>query len=115
MKSFTFSLILLSLMSFNSEAQTNTLVGKITNVKPFFGDEYALTIGKTTLILILDRKDESGKSFEINNEYKDLLVQNKGKNNYILNPKYAHKSLNISYYINGKGWKCVKNIKPASK
>lgn len=94
-------------------AQTNTISGIITEVKPYFGGEYALTIGKTTLILIVDLKDKSGNSFEVNNEYKDLLIEHKSK--YLLNPKYKNKSLNISYKINGKGWKCVQFIKPSGK
>ena len=97
----------------NYTAQTNSTSGIITDVKPYFAGEYALTVKKTTLILIVDLKDSTRNSFEINNEYKDLLIKSKGK--YILNPKYKNKPLNISYKINGKGWKCVQFIKPAGK
>ena len=100
-------------MTSNYKAQTNTISGIINDVKPYFAGEYALTIGKTTLILIVDLKDKTGNSFEVNNEYKDLLIESKGK--YVLNPKYKNKPLNIAYKINGKGWKCVQFIKPSGK
>ena len=106
----TILIVALFFMSFHIKAQTNIIEGKITSVKPFFADEFALTVEKSTLILLVDTKDKNTKNFEINTEYKDLLIERKGK--YILNPKYAHKILTINYELNGKGWKCIKTIEP---
>ena len=54
-------------MGFKGFTQTNTASGIITDVKPYFANEHALTVGKekTTLILITNLKDSTGKTFEI--------------------------------------------------
>ena len=116
MKALTFSLLLFSFMSFNSIAQTNTVTGKITDVKLYFANEHALKVGKekTVLILITDQKDSTGKTFEINKEYHDLLIETKDKK-FLLNPKYADKMFVITYEVNGKGWKCIKTLKAIKK
>jgi hypothetical protein len=116
MKISTLTFLFLILIGFKSLAQTNTVTGSITDVKPSFAGEHALTVGKekTVLILITDMKDTSGKTFEINKEYHDLLIETKGKK-FILNPKYAHKTFTITYEINGKGWKCIKTVKAIKK
>lgn len=116
MKNSTFTLLFLILIGFKGLAQTNTVTGTITNVKPHFANEHALTVGKekTLLILITDIKDSTGKTFEINKEYHDLLIETKDKK-FVLNPKYAHKTFAIIYEVNGKGWKCIKTLKAIKK
>ena len=116
MKISTFALLFTILIGFNSQAQINTVNGTITDVKPYFANEHALTVGKekTTLILITNLKDSTGKTFEINKEYHDLLIETKDKK-FILNPKYAHKTFSITYEVNGKGWKCIKTLKAIKK
>jgi hypothetical protein len=116
MKISTLTLLFLILIGFKSLAQTNTVKGSITDVKPHFANEHALTVGKekTVLILITDLKDSTGKTFEINKEYHDLLIETKDKN-FVLNPKYAHKTFIITYEVNGKGWKCIKTLKAIKK
>ena len=116
MKISTLTLLFLILIGFKALAQTRTVNGVITNVKPSFANEHALTVGKekTILILITDLKDSTGKTFEINKEYHDLLIETKDKK-FILNPKYAHKTFAITYEVNGKGWKCIKTLKAIKK
>ena len=116
MKISTFALLFTILIGFNSHAQINTVNGTITDLKPYFANEHALTVGKekTTLILITNLKDSTGKTFEINKEYHDLLIETKDKK-FILNPKYAHKTFSITYEVNGKGWKCIKTLKAIKK
>jgi hypothetical protein len=101
MKISTLTLLFLILIGFKGLAQTNTVKGIITDVKPSFANEHALTVGKekTVLILITDLKDSTGKSFK----------------KFILNPKYAHKTFAITYEVNGKGWKCIKTLKAIKK
>ena len=116
MKISTFALLFTILIGFNSQAQINTVNGTITDVKPYFANEHALTVGKEkrTLILITNLKDSTGKTFEINKEYHDLLIETKEKK-FILNPKYAHRTFSITYEVNGKGWKCIKTLKAIKK
>ncbi len=116
MKISTLTLLFLILIGFKSLGQTNTVIGTITEVKPSFAGEHALTVGKekTVLILITDLKDSSGKTFEINKEYCDLLIETKSKK-FVLNHKYAKKSFAITYEVNGKGWKCIKTVKAVKK
>ena len=116
MKISTFALLFTILIGFNSQAQINTVNGTITDVKPYFANEHALTVGveKTVFILITDQKDITGKTFEINKEYHDLLIETKDKK-FVLNPKYAHKTFAITYEVNGKGWKCIKTLKAIKK
>ena len=89
--------------------QANSVSGKITEVRSF-NDQYAITVANTMLVLKKDMNDKTGKSFEINNAYKDILI--KTGNTYKLNPAYSGKSFKIVYYINGKGWKCIQTIEP---
>jgi|ERR1035437_9823289 hypothetical protein len=110
MKTSNFIFVLLCFIGLNSFAQENSAAGVITNVKPHFAGEYAMNVGKTEVVLIVNQTD---KTFEINKEYKDLLVEKKGK--YILNPKYNGKQLHVTYYVNGKGWKCIQSIKSHHK
>jgi hypothetical protein len=102
---------LLCFIGLNAFGQT--ISGKVTSVKPHFGGEYALTVGKETFVLLVDKNDKARKSFELNKEYKDILIQHEGK--FILNPKYANQPLQITYKVNGKGWKCIQTIKPSAK
>ena len=116
MKISTLTLLFFILISFKGFTQTSTLKGTITDVKPYFANEHALTVGKekTVLILITDLKDSTGKTFEINKEYHDLLIETEDKQ-FVLNPKYMHKMFLITYEINGKGWKCIKTLKAIKK
>jgi hypothetical protein len=121
MKISTLTLLFLILIGFKglaqrSTAQTSTVKGAITDVKPSFANEHALTVGKEKIVLILitDLKDSTGKTFEINKEYCDLLIETKDKK-FVLNPKYAHKTFSITYEVNGKGWKCIKTLKAIKK
>jgi hypothetical protein len=100
----TTALLFLVLSAFE---QTNTITGKITAVHPF-NDEYAVTVGNTTMVLMIGKRDSTGYLFAINREYQDILIKNKGE--YVLNPKYTNKLFTVSYTVNGKGWKCIKKI-----
>jgi hypothetical protein len=105
--------LVLSLMFFTTshmfaQSETNTVSGTIKEVKPHFAKEHTLIVGETELVLLTDTKDKSGKSFEINKPYTDILLDKKGT--FVLNPKYANKHFTFTYTINGKGWKCIKEI-----
>ena len=71
-------------------------------------------VEKTELILIKNIADTARNSFEINKGYKDLLIPTE-ENKLTLNPKYINQSFKITYKINGKGWKCIQNLKPIKK
>ncbi len=114
MKTLNFFLTLLFFIGFSCYSQTSTIKGKITDVKPQFAGQYALTVEKTELVLITDINDKTGKSFEINKEYKDILILTED-NKYILNPKYANQYFKITYALNGKGWNCIKKLKLIKK
>lgn len=110
--------LVLSLMFFSashifSQSESNTVSGIINEVKPHFAGEHTLIVGETELVLLVDKKDNTGKTFEINKPYRDILLDKKGS--YILNPKYANKSFKFIYTINGKGWKCIKSISAIKK
>jgi hypothetical protein len=98
---------------FAQSPEANTVSGIIKEVKPHFAGQHTLVVGETELVLLTDRKDKSGKTFEINKEYKDILRDEKGV--FVLNPKYANKSFKFTYTINGKGWKCIQNISKIKK
>src|SRR6185437_10176270 len=105
--------LVLSLMLFTAshmfaQTETKTISGTIKEVKPHFAGTHALIVDETELVLLTNTKDKTGKSFEINAAYKDILLDKKGT--FILNPKYANKVLEFTYTINGKGWKCIKEI-----
>ena len=99
--------------SFAQTLETNTVSGIITEVKPHFAGQHTIMLGETELVLITNNKDKSGKTFEINKEYKDILLDEKGI--FVLNPKYANKPLKFTYTLNGKGWKCISNISKIKK
>jgi hypothetical protein len=113
MKAPSIIIVFLILLSGNSFAQKNSITGKITDVKPHFAGQYALTVGEATLVLLVDNKDSSEKKFQINKKYRDLLI--KSKDTFILNPKYSNKIFKVSYTINGKGWKCINTIQLSEK
>ncbi len=113
MKTKKFVLAFLIFIGVNAFGQTNSVSGVITDVKPHFGGQYAMNVDKTEVILIVNPKDKTGKTFEINKHYKNLLIESEGK--YILNPKYANKSFKVTYKVNGKGWKCIQSLKPYKK
>jgi len=98
---------------FAQTVEANTLSGTITEVKPHFAGEHTLVVGETELVLLTNTKDKTGKTFEVNAAYKDILLDKKGT--FILNPKYANKSFKFIYTINGKGWKCIKSINAIKK
>ncbi|MEO6884088.1 MAG: hypothetical protein ABI199_08690 [Bacteroidia bacterium] len=100
-------LVALFFTGLTSFSETHSVTGKLSNLRPF-NDEYQITVGNTSLVLIKNLKDKTKTSFEINSEYKDILVETNGK--YEINPKYVKKVFKISYYINGKGWKCIQKI-----
>ncbi|MFI5150216.1 MAG: hypothetical protein ACHQRM_10835 [Bacteroidia bacterium] len=95
---------------FTGLAQNGTERGLITSVKPHFANTLSLEVNKSELILV---RDKTGKSFEINHKYKDLVLEKDGT--YILNPKYAGKSFSLHYVVNGKGWKCIQSVKASGK
>ena len=113
MKKFQLTFLLLVLACIASYAQSGTVQGVVTSVKPHFADTYALQVGDTELILTHSAKDKSGKAFEINKKFRDLVVAKDGQ--YILNPKYAGKKLSFDYSINGKGWKCIHTVRTTRK
>lgn len=88
-------------------AQTNSITGKLTALRAY-NDEYAFTVDSVPLVLIKNVNNKTKTSFDINPEYKNILIKRKGV--YVLNPKYADKVFKISYTVNGKGWKCIKTI-----
>ncbi|HTB06943.1 MAG TPA: hypothetical protein VK806_08330 [Bacteroidia bacterium] len=118
MKKSTLLIAILCFIGFASFAQTDSpivLTGTITDVRAY-NDQYAMNVGNTMVVLITHRVP--GKtmnvnkkyvvSFDINEEYKDLLIEN--KDTYVLNPKYAGKTFKVTYSVNGKGWKYIKSI-----
>jgi hypothetical protein len=113
MKGISLTIVLFVLSCAAVFSQTGTTTGIITSVKPHFADTYELQVGTEQLILIPDPKDKTGKSFEINRKYKDLIVEKEGV--YILNPKYAGKTFILHYTVNGKGWKCIQSVKAKGK
>src|ERR1035437_3865433 len=100
-------IVLLSFIGLSAFGQTMSFTGAITKARPF-NDQYAITVGDTVFVLIVDKKDTSGTRFDINQESSDLLVKKEGK--YEIAPKYLNKTYKIIYMINGKGWKCIKKI-----
>jgi hypothetical protein len=110
MKTPNFIFALLCFIGLNSFGQANSVSGLITEVKPHFAESYSMNVGKTEVILMVN---PTSKAFEINKEYKDLLIEKDGK--CILNPKYAKKQFTVDYSVNGKGWKCIQSVKPHHK
>jgi hypothetical protein len=113
MKKTRLILALLSFVGFAAFGQTTeqkTVKGTVSAVHAF-NNEFSLTIQSAEYILLTAPKESKRKQFLINKKYKDLLIPVKGE--YVLNPKYAGKTLLFSYYVNGKGWNCIKTIQPS--
>lgn len=113
MRKAKFIIAILSLMgltAFGQTGQSNSITGTITEVSSY-NENYRLTVGDNSVILICTRPlSKTAQGFQINQEYQDILIAKDGK--YVLNPKYATQSFKISYYVNGKGWKCIQKIEP---
>ena len=105
---FIFSLVFFTASQAFAQADVKTISGTIKEVKPHFAGEHTLIVGETELVLLTDPKDKTGKSFEINKPYKDILLDKKGT--FILNPRYDNKSFKFTYLVNGKGWKCIQTM-----
>ena len=91
-----------------AQTESNTVSGMIKEVKPHFASSHLLLVNNVELILMSNLKDTTGTSFEINKEFKDLLVKKAGA--FVLNKKYEGKSFKFIYNVNGKGWKCITNV-----
>ncbi|MGZ3866805.1 MAG: hypothetical protein ACXVC6_05240 [Bacteroidia bacterium] len=104
-KGFILSLVLFAVTNTFAQTAENSVTGVVKEVKPHFAGAQTLIVNNTELDLIADPKDATGNTFEINKEYKDLLIK-KG-NAFILNTKYQGKSFKFIYTVNGKGWKCI--------
>lgn len=100
----------LSFIGLAAFGQTKSFTGSITKVSPF-NDQYAITVGNVFFVLIVDPKDKTGASFDINPDNRDLLVKREGK--YEIAEKYLNKKFKIVYTVNGKGWKCINKIEAA--
>jgi hypothetical protein len=111
--SLVLSLVFFTASHMFAQTETNTINGVIKEVKPHFAGQHTLVVDETELVLLTNPKDKTGKSFEINEEYKDILLDRKGT--FILNPKYANKLFKFTYTVNGKGWKCIKSISTIKK
>ena len=68
-----------------------------------------LVVNETELVLMANQEDATNSTFEINKEFNDILVKDKN-GNFSLNTKYQGKSLNFTYFVNGKGWNCISKI-----
>lgn len=110
--SFVLALVFFTSTHVFAQAESNIVIGTVKEVKPHFAGEHTLMVNNTDLVLITDLKDPSGNTFEINKEYKDILIK-KG-NAFILNPKYEGKTFKFTYSVNGKGWKCISQISPVN-
>jgi len=102
---------LLFFIGLTAFGQTNSVTGTITDVR-LYNEQYAMTVNGTNIVLIV-HNSKMGTTFEINKEYSDLLIKSNGK--YVLNPKYAGKTLIITYQMNGKGWNCIQTIEPSKQ
>jgi hypothetical protein len=111
--SFVLSLMFFTTSHFFAQTEANTISGVIKEVKPHFSGEHTLIVDETELVLLTDIKDKTRKTFEINKQFNDILIDKKGT--FILNPKYANKPFKFTYKINGKGWKCIQTIKAIKK
>jgi hypothetical protein len=88
-----------------AQNESGSVTGSVKEVKPHFGGQQTLVVANTDLVLISDPKDASGNTFEINSQFKDILIRE--GNQFVLNPKYKDKIIRFNYTINGKGWKCI--------
>jgi hypothetical protein len=107
MKKSKIALVILSFIGLAAFGQANTITGSISSVQPYNG-QYRMVVKDTSLVLLVNIGKATGTTFNVNMPYRDILIKKDGQ--YILNPKYANKTLKISYYMNGKGWKCIKTI-----
>ena len=105
---FIFSLVFFTASHLFAQSDGKMVSGSIKEVIPHFAGEHTLIVGETELVLLSDPTDKSGKKLQINEAYKDLLMEKKGK--YSLNPKYKGKQFKFTYEVNGKGWKCIQHI-----
>src|ERR1700752_476593 len=105
---FFLSLMFFTTSHFFAQTEANTVSGIIKEVKPHCSGEHTLVVNETELVLLTAIKDKKGKTFEINKQFNDILIDKKGA--FILNPKYANRPFKFTYKINGKGWKCIKTI-----
>ena len=110
---FIFSLVFFTASHLFAQSDANSVSGTIKEVKPHFAGSHTLIVGETELVLLTDTKDKSGKRFEIDKKYNDLLIDKKGS--FILNPRYANKPFKFTYQVNGKGWKCIQTISEIKK
>ena len=110
--SFVLALVVFTSTHVFAQAETNVVTGSVTEVKPHFAGEHTLVVNNEELVLITDLKDPSGNSFEINKEFKDLLIKKDAA--FVLNPKYEGKSFKFTYNVNGKGWKCITKVSPVT-
>lgn len=106
---FILSFFLLASLNISAQTDTGYVTGIVKEVKPHFGGQQTLMVNATELVLISDPKDATGNTFEINNEFKDILI--KKDNVFVLNPKYKNLTIKFAYTVNGKGWKCIANAK----
>lgn len=109
MKKYGLIALVLLFSAFVASAQTKqlTVTGKITKARQY-NEQFAFTVHDTVLVLITNMKAGQIKGFQVNKAYKDILVKQKGK--YVVNPKYENHTYKIDYYVNGKGWKCIKAL-----
>ena len=108
--SIFFTLMLFASMHLFSQIEVNTVSGAIKEVKSHFAGEHTLVVNNVELVLLTNLKDPSSNSFEINKEYKDILIK-KG-DAFILNPRYKGNVFEFTYNVNGKGWKCITKVSP---
>lgn len=106
------SILLFALLAFFGlsafgQTESKTITGEIKSPQAF-NDQCSVKVGDVFMVLIKNHNDASGKSFEINEQYKGLIVEVDGK--YEIAKQYAGKKFTVTYYINGKGWKCIKEI-----
>ncbi len=107
MKRSRILLVLLSLIGLTAFSQAQTTKGVVKSVQPF-NDQYSLTVNDISYVLLVDPKGTPKKHFIVNRKFKDILIEKGGV--YELNPKYAGKTLSITYSVNGKGWNCIKSL-----
>jgi Fe-S cluster biosynthesis and repair protein YggX len=104
--------LILSLTFFGAIAQSTankSISGIVKEVKPKFMGAQTLLVNETELVLMANQEDTTNSTFEINKEFSDLLVKDKS-GNLVLNQKYRGKSLDFTYFVNGKGWNCISKI-----
>lgn len=109
MKKIITLILFLNLTNAVAQISTKTITGVITEVQPKFLGAQSLTVGKTELVLMADQDDTTKSKFLINKEFSNILIKD-SMGHFILNPHYKGKPLHFLYYVNGKGWNCIKQI-----